>query len=109
MGNYNFKMHTNINKAMSRHNKTTLEQRFNTLDASILNLIKSFFEANTRFYVSNKELGDIMVADPSTVQRSIDRLLAANLIKKEIVYIGQRPKRLLTYQPEAVSELLELD
>lgn len=109
MGNYNFKMHTNINKAMSRHNKTILGQRFNTLDASILNLIKSFFESNTHFYISNKELGDIMVADPSTVQRSIDRLIATNLIKKEIVYIGQRPQRLLTYQPQAVQELLELD
>lgn len=109
MSNYNFKMHTSINKAMSAYNKTIPGQRFNTLDASILNLVKSFFESSTHFYISNKELGDIMVADPSTVQRSIDRLIAANLIKKEIVYFGQRPQRLLTYQPGAVNELLELD
>ena len=108
MGSYNFQIHTNITKAMNNYNKVMQGQRFNTLDAAILNLIKSFFEYDSKFYISNKELGEIMVADPSTVQRSIDRLIAAKLIRKEIIYFGQKPKRLLAYQPEAVKELLEL-
>jgi DNA-binding MarR family transcriptional regulator len=108
MKTYNFKIHTNITKAMSKYNKMMPGQRFNTMDAVILNLVKSFFESNTKFYISNKELGDIMVADPSTVQRSIDRLIAAKLIAKEIVYVGQKPQRLLSYKPEAVNELFEL-
>lgn len=108
MSNYNFQIHTNITRAMNNYNKIIVGQRFNTLDAAILNLVKSFFESGTKCYISNKALGEIMVADPSTVQRSIDRLISAKLIKKEIIYIGQKPQRLLTYQPEAINELLEL-
>lgn len=108
MSNYNFQIHTNITRAMNNYNKIALGQRFNTLDAAILNLIKSFFESDTKFYISNKALGEIMVADPSTVQRSIDRLISAKLVHKEIIYINQKPQRLLTYQPEAVNELIAL-
>jgi hypothetical protein len=49
-----------------------------------------------------------MVADPATVQRSVDRLFAAHLITKEIVYNGHQKRRILAYQPEAVNKLLTL-
>lgn len=106
--NYNFRVYTNINRAMSNHNKIMIGPGFNTLDASILNLIKSFSDSNIKFYMSNKELGEIMVADPATVQRSVDRLLGAKLITKEITYCGHQKRRILTYQPEAVNKLLDL-
>ena len=108
MSTYNFRMYTDIARSMSYYNKIMTDLRFNTLDAAILNLIKSFFESNTKFFISNKELGEIMVADPSTVQRSIDRLIKAGLVKKEIIYVGNKPQRLLTYLPEATEKLLEL-
>lgn len=108
MNNYNFRVYTNITKAMYNHNKIIVGTRFNTLDAAILNLVKSFAESGSKFYMSNKELGEIMVADPSTVQRSVDRLIAAGLITKEIVYFGQKQQRLLTYQYDAVAKLLAL-
>ena len=82
--------------------------RFNTIDGNILNLVRSFDRTNAKFYMSNKQLSDIMIADPSTIQRSIDRLIAAGLLKKEILYMGSKPQRLLLYQKEAVQRLLEL-
>lgn len=108
MPNYNFRMYTDITRSMDHYNKIMAGPRFNTLDAAILNLIKSFYDSKSKFFISNKELGEIMVADPSTVQRSVDRLTKAGLIKKEIIYFGNKPQRLLTYLPEATEKLIEL-
>ena len=108
MKTYNYNISTDITSAMSKYNKIMTGQRFNTLDANILSLIRSFARTDTRFFMSNKELADVMVADPSTVQRSIDRLIAVGLVNKEIIYIGSRPQRILTYQQDAVKKLLEL-
>lgn len=105
---YNFKFHTNISRAMSNYNKIMTGPRFSTLDASILCLVKSFYDSNTKFYMSNKELAEIMIADPSTIQRSIDRLIAVGLVTKEIIYVGPRPQRILTYAADAVSALFKL-
>ena len=107
--NYNYNIHTDIARAMSRHNKIMTGPRFNTLDGNILNLIRSFTESNAKFYMSNKELAEIMIADPSTIQRSIDRLIAVGLVTKEIIYIAAKPQRLLTYQKDEVQKLLALD
>ena len=107
--NYNYNIQIDITKAMSKHNKIMTGPRFNTLDGNILNLIRSFSRTDTKFFMSNKELSEIMIADPSTVQRSIDRLIAVGLVSKEIIYIGAKPQRLLTYQQEAINKLLELD
>lgn len=105
MKSYNFNVQTNITKAMSLYNKTQSKVRFTTLDAMILNLVRSFSESKTEFFMSNKELGQIMIADPSTVQRSVDRLVDKELITKKIVYVDNRPKRVLNYQKEKVGEL----
>lgn len=105
MKGYNFNVQTDITRAMSLYNKQHKEVRFNTLDGMILNLLKSFSESKTKFFMSNKELGQIMIADPGTVQRSVDRLVNLGLIKKEINYIGKRPQRTLTYNSEVFSEL----
>ena len=105
--NYNYNIHITITRAMSKYNKIMTGPRFNTLDGNILNIVRSFSESGTKFFMSNKELGEIMIADPSTVQRSVDRLIAVGLVKKEIVYVGSKPQRLLTYQKDAVNNILE--
>lgn len=107
--NYNYNIHTDITRAMSKHNKIMTGPRFNTLDGNILNLIRSFTETGAKFYMSNKELAEIMIADPSTIQRSIDRLIAVGLVTKEIIYIAAKPQRLLTYQKDAVQKILSID
>jgi predicted transcriptional regulator len=55
--------------------------------------------------MSNKELAQILIADPSTIQRSIDRLVQTELITKKIVYVDNRPKRVLIYNVKVVGEL----
>lgn len=105
---YNYNIQTDITRALSKYNRLMTGPRFNTLDGNILNLVKSFTEADTKFYMSNKELAEIMIADPSTIQRSIDRLLAAALISKEIIYIAAKPQRLLTYNKQAVQNIIDL-
>ena len=105
---YNYNISTNITRAMSKHNKIMPGTRFNTIDGNILSLVRSFHCTETKFYMSNKELAEIMIADPSTIQRSIDRLLVTGLLTKEVTYINARPQRLLIYQPEAVLKLLNL-
>lgn len=109
MSKYNYNISTDITCAMSKYNKIMPGTRFNTIDGNILSLVRSFARTNTKFYMSNKQLAEIMIADPSTIQRSVDRLIAAGLLAKEIIYIGPKPQRLLIYQKDAVKKLLDLN
>ena len=108
MKSYNFNVRTDITRSMNAYNKTQSEVRFNTLDAVLLNLIRSFSESNTEFYMSNKELAQTLIADPSTIQRSVDRLVQTELITKKIAYVNNRPKRVLVYEKDKVQEVLNV-
>lgn len=108
MKSYNFNVRTDITKAMSNYNKTQSKVRFTTLDATLLNLIRSFYDSKTEFYMSNKELGQILIADPSTVQRSVDKLVDAKLIIKKVIYVDNRPKRILAYQKDSIKDVLKV-
>lgn len=105
---YNYSIQTDITKALSKYNRIMPGPRFNTLDGNILNLIRSFSETDTPFFMSNKELADVMIANPSTIQRSIDRLVNAKLISKEITYSNSKQHRVLTYLPQAVQNIIDL-
>ena len=105
---YNYSIKTDITRALTKYNRIMPGQRFNTLDGNILNLVRSFSESETQFFMSNKELADVMTADPSTIQRSIDRLVNAGLISKEITYSNSKQHRMLTYMPQAVQNLIDL-
>ena len=108
MSKYNYNISTEITCAMSKHNKIMPGSRFNTIDGNILSLVRSFARTDSKFYMSNKQIAEIMIADPSTIQRSIDKLIAAKLLTKEIIYVNAKPQRLLTYQHDAVQALLAL-
>lgn len=108
MGSYNYNIQTDITKALSKYNRIMPGPRFNTLDGNILNLIRSFSETDTPFFMSNKELADVMIANPSTIQRSIDRLVNAKLISKEITYSNSKQHRVLTYLPQAMQNIIDL-
>ena len=105
---YNYSIQTDITRALNNYNRIMPGPRFNTLDGNILNLIRSFTESDTKFFMSNKELSEIMIADPSTIQRSIDRLVNAGLISKEITYANSKQHRVLAYQPQAVQNIMDL-
>lgn len=101
-------MHSTIMYALNKHNNLLPDPRLTLMDGAILCLAKSFYETDQKLYMSNKELGNLFLADPGTIQRSIDRLSAAGLITKEKEYIGAKQRRYLTYKPEAVANLLRL-
>lgn len=105
---FNFQIHSTVMYALNRRNELIPGPKLTILDAAILSLAKSFHETNNHLYMSNKELGRLLLSDPTTIQRSIDRLSEANLITKDKEYIGNKPRRYLTYKPEAVQRLLDL-
>ena len=105
---FNFQMHSTIMHALNKHNDLLPNPRLTLLDATILCLAKSFYETDRKLYMSNKELSKLLLSDPGTVQRSIDRLVTAGLISKEKEYIASKQRRYLTYKPEAVINLLNL-
>ena len=108
MADYTYLTHTNIPYAMDRYNKIMPGTKFKTIDGCILNIVKSFSENGAKFFMSNEELGRITISNASTVQRSVDRLVAAGLLKKENTYTAGKPQRILIYQKEAVQNLLDL-
>ena len=105
---FNFQIHSTIMHALSKHNDLLPNPRLTLVDGAILCLAKSFYETDRKLYMSNKELSKLLLSDPGTIQRSIDRLITAGLISKEKEYIASKPRRYLTYKPEAVANLLNL-
>lgn len=104
--NYSYLVYTDISRAMNQYNRTITGSRLNIIDANILSIVKSFSESGTNFFMSNKELADITISDASTVQKAINRLITIGLLKKETAYDGQRPRRVLIYQTDAVKRFL---
>lgn len=105
---FNFQIHSSIMHALNNHNNLLPSPRLTFLDGAILCLAKSFYEADRKLYMSNKELSKLFLSDPCTIQRSIDRLITAGLLSKEKEYIASKQRRYLTYKPEAVNNLLNL-
>lgn len=102
---YSFLLHTNIMHAINRHNEI-MPTRMTFLDGAILCLIKSFHESNSPFFMSNNEMKKLFASDPGTIQRSIDRLIKMGLVSKSKEYIGNKPRRYLSYNAEAVEKFL---
>ena len=105
---FNFQIHSTIMYALTKHNDLLPNPRLTLLDGTILCLAKSFYETDRKLYMSNKELSKLLLSDPGTIQRSIDRLVTAGLISKEKEYVGSKQRRYLTYKPDAVGNLLNL-
>ena len=105
---FNFQVHSSIMHALNKHNDLLPDPRLTLLDGAILCLAKSFYETDQKLFMSNKELGKLLLSDPGTIQRSIDRLVSAGLITKEKEYIASKQRRYITYKPEAVQNLLNL-
>ena len=106
---YNFTLHLNIMHAINTHNNIIHEDKLTFLDGALICFIKSFQDNNQKFFVSNKELAKIFVANESTVQRSINKLTKMGLLHSEKSYIGQLPRRYLTYDEDKLQNLLNLN
>jgi DNA-binding MarR family transcriptional regulator len=105
---YNFTLHLDVMYAINNHNNLIPGDKLTFLDGALICFIKSFQDHNQKFFVSNKELSKIFVANESTIQRSINRLTKLGLIRSEKSYINQTPRRYLTYDKSKLQELLNL-
>lgn len=95
-----------LGNAMKIHNNIIPEDKFTLLDLSILCLARSFSNTGNKFYMTNKQLGDYLMATEKTVQTSINRLCAAGFILKEQFYAFGIKKRNLVYNAQAVQNFV---
>ena len=105
---YNFTLQLDIMHAINTHNNIIPGDKLTFLDGALICFIKSFQDRDQKFFVSNKELSRIFVANESTIQRSINKLTKMGLLNSEKIYNGQLPRRYLTYDKSKLQELLNL-
>lgn len=105
---YNFTLHINIMYAINKYNNLIPGDKLTFLDGALICFIKSFQDRDQKFFVSNKELSSIFVANESTIQRSINKLTKMGLLHSEKIYNGQLPRRYLTYDKCKLDELLNM-
>lgn len=99
---YNYKNYFRISEAMRIHNTIMPGPKFTLLDFNILCLIKSFHVSGKKFYITNDQLAKQFLSSEKTIRTSIDRLCAAQLIKKELIDGNRHKGRYLTYQKDKV-------
>lgn len=82
------------------------KNEFTLVDARIISLIYSYSYSGQPFFASNKYLAEKCFTTPATVQKSINKLIAHNLIDKKVTCINKRKQRLLTYNSEAAEQFM---
>ena len=103
---YNYKNHSKISEAMRIHNTIIPGDKFTLLDFNLLCLIKSFYASGNKFYITNDQLANQLLSSEKSIRRSIDRLCAAQLIKKELINGKRNNGRYLIYQPDKVDTFI---
>lgn len=87
--------------AMAAH-----KNEFTLIDARILSLVYSYSYSGQPFFASNNYLAQKCFTTPATIQKSINKLLAHNLISKKVACVNKRKQRLLTYNTEAAEQFM---
>ena len=87
-----------IFEAMSAYNTNKqANEKFNLVDLRIISLVHSYDYSGKTFFASNQYLAEKCFTTPSTVQKSINKLCAHNLISKTVSCFNGRKQRILTY------------
>ena len=87
-----------IDAMAAYHNKFTL------IDARIINLVRSYSRTNQTCYASNAYLAKKCFTTPATIQKSINKLLAYNLITKKVACTNGRKQRELAFNEKAADQ-----
>lgn len=85
--------------AMAAH-----KDKFTLIDARIANLVRSYSRTGQTFFASNKYLAEKCFTTPATIQKSINKLLAYNLITKKVACPNKLKQRMLTFNEEAANK-----
>jgi predicted transcriptional regulator len=83
-----------------------LGDKFTLLDFNLLCLIKSFNSAGNKFYITNEQLANQLLTSEKSIRRSIDRLCASELIKKELINGKRNNGRYLIYLSDNVDTFI---
>ena len=97
-------MHSDIMHSIYKYNQSMPRSKLTLLDGTILCLAKSFYETGNKLFMSNAELGRLLLAGEKTIQRSIDRLVDAGLLLKIVKQSGAKRRRYLIYNKKAMQE-----
>ena len=81
----------------------THKDKFTLIDARIVNLVRSYSRTGQTFYASNKYLAEKCFTTPATIQKSINKLLAYNLIIKKVACSNGHKQRMLTFNEDAAN------
>lgn len=91
--------------AMAAYNASKpAKDQFALIDARVISLVHSYAYADKQFFASNAYLAEKCLATQSTIQKSINRLIAHKFIAKEVHCINGHKKRIITYNDDAVEE-----
>ena len=72
-------------------------EKFTLIDARILSLVHSYTYANQTFFASNQYLAEKCFTTAPTIQKSINKLYAHDLIDKNVSCANGNKKRTLSY------------
>lgn len=78
--------------------------KFNLIDARIISLVHSYDYSNRFFFASNQYLAERCLSTPATIQKSINKLCAHNLITKDVHCTNGRKQRILNYNEEGANK-----
>jgi DNA-binding MarR family transcriptional regulator len=82
-------------------------EKFTLIDARIISLIHSYDYSDMFFFASNQYLASKCFSTPATVQKSINKLCAHDLITKDVSCKNGRKQRVLTYNESGAEKFKE--
>lgn len=95
-----------LDAMIAYNNDKPSSEKFTLVDSRIISLIHSYDYSGMPFFASNQYLADKCFATQATIQKSINRLIAHNLINKKVSYVNGRKQRTLIYN-EKEAELFK--
>ena len=81
-------------------------EKFNLIDARIISMVHSYNYSGQTFFASNQYLADRCFTTAATVQKSINKLLAHNLLTKKVCCVNGKKKRILNYNELGVAAFI---
>ena len=95
---YNYKNYFSISDAMYTNNTVMFGTKFTLLDYNLLCLVKSFYDAGKKFYMTNEQLAKTFLSSERTIRYFISR---------EYIDNNRLKGRYLIYQPNNVHEFVK--
>lgn len=104
--NYYYKNYPEIAQAMKTHNTIMPGPNFTLTDFNILCIVKSFNDAGQKCFMTNEQFANQLLATDRTVQSSIKRLCASELLEKKYIKNNIFNGKCLVYNSQKLNEFV---